>query len=97
MEELAELQKWYRAQCNEDWEHSFGISIDTLDNPGWKLSIDLEDTNLEGKEFEEIEIDYESKYHWLTCKTKDNKFLGFCGPLELTKMIKIFVVWANGN
>ena len=29
------LQKWYKSQCNGDWEHSFGIKIETLDNPGW--------------------------------------------------------------
>jgi len=25
------LQDWYLAQCNGDWEHEFGIKIDTLE------------------------------------------------------------------
>src|SRR4030095_11402014 len=43
---LAELERWYRARCNGDWEHSFGITICTLDNPGWSVSIQLTDTVL---------------------------------------------------
>ncbi len=43
---LAELQRWYLAQCNDDWEHSYGVTIETLDNPGWSVHIDLADTAL---------------------------------------------------
>ncbi len=41
------LQNWYASNCDGDWEHSFGIRIETLDNPGWLVTIDLEDTRLE--------------------------------------------------
>jgi hypothetical protein len=41
------LLKWYKSHCNGDWEHGRGIHLDTIDNPGWSLSINLEDT--EGK------------------------------------------------
>ena len=26
-----------KTQNKEDWEHLFGVKIDTLDNPGWSL------------------------------------------------------------
>ena len=42
------LQRWYVAQCDSEWEHSYGVSIDTLDNSGWTLRIDLAGTSLEG-------------------------------------------------
>ena len=29
------LQGWYMAHCDDDWEHSFGVTIETIDNPGW--------------------------------------------------------------
>lgn len=29
------LQKWYKSQCDGDWEHEYGIKIETVDNPGW--------------------------------------------------------------
>jgi hypothetical protein len=54
MNELQRLQDWYRAQCNEDGEHSFGVTIDTLDNPGWIIKIDLAETTLDGKFFEPV-------------------------------------------
>jgi hypothetical protein len=51
MSPLQELQKWYRSQCNGNWEHAWGIKIGTLDNPGWSLLINLADTDLANKAF----------------------------------------------
>ena len=31
---ISKLQDWYFSKCDEDWEHEFGVKIDTLDNPG---------------------------------------------------------------
>ncbi|MEH0820740.1 Imm53 family immunity protein [Micromonospora sp. CPCC 205714] len=42
------LQAWYATQCDGEWEHEFGIQIETVDNPGWSVSIDLGDTALSG-------------------------------------------------
>lgn len=46
------LAKWHRAQCNGDWEHMYGVTIETTDNPGWWVKIELDGTtaaNLTGK------------------------------------------------
>jgi hypothetical protein len=37
---LTWLMRWYLAECNGDWEHSYGVRVETLDNPGWSLKID---------------------------------------------------------
>lgn len=29
------LSNWHKLNCNGDWEHTYGIKIETLDNPGW--------------------------------------------------------------
>ena len=42
---LPALQDWYNARCDGDREHRYGIG--TTDNPGWRLSIDLEGTALQ--------------------------------------------------
>jgi len=42
------IQKWYKSQCNGDWEHEYGVKIETVDNSGWYVTINLMDTNLEG-------------------------------------------------
>ena len=46
-------QLCYLSRCDGDWEHSFGVVVETLDNPGWRLLVDLEGTGLEAKPFEE--------------------------------------------
>ncbi|MEU4549059.1 Imm53 family immunity protein [Nonomuraea dietziae] len=45
---LTSLQSWYASCCDDDWEHSYGVTIGTLDNPGWCMKIDLVDTSLAG-------------------------------------------------
>ncbi|MGT2440121.1 Imm53 family immunity protein [Bradyrhizobium betae] len=51
---LERLERWYAAQCNGDWEHTYGITIETLDNPGWSFKVELRDTYLSGRMFVEI-------------------------------------------
>jgi len=48
---LGELQAWFLAHCNDDWEHNNGVTITTLDNPGWWIEIDLTHTELETRSF----------------------------------------------
>jgi len=50
---LVQLPQRYRGQCDGDWEHSYGVKIETLDNPGWLVTIDLTDTTLGGVAAEE--------------------------------------------
>ena len=52
---LDDLRRWYVAHCDGDWEHTYGVNIGTLDNPGWSVEIDLRDTLLEGKPFDTVE------------------------------------------
>jgi hypothetical protein len=55
VEVLKWLENLYSSNCDGDWEHSYGIRIETLDNPGWAIRINLEDTVLEHKSFENVE------------------------------------------
>jgi hypothetical protein len=99
------LTRWYLAQCDEDWEHQYGVTIDTLDNPGWRLSVDLEGTPLEDRAFEPIcdNVDDQDAVHgpsgdfrWLICKREGQKFIGYGGPRDLGRLIRIFRTWAMG-
>ena len=47
MNQLTWLQSWFLEQCDGEWEHSYGVRVDTLDNPGWSLEIDLAGTALQ--------------------------------------------------
>jgi hypothetical protein len=89
------LQNWYYFQCDGDWEHEFGIKIDTLDNPGWTVSIDLVGTDCENKLFKEIDEQI-NENNWIQCEVKDGKFKGSGGPQNLSDIIKIFISWKDG-
>lgn len=32
------IDNFYRHYCNGQWEHDYGITIQTCDNPGWLLT-----------------------------------------------------------
>jgi hypothetical protein len=96
MSVLADLHKWYASNCDGDWEHTFGIEIGTLDNPGWAVTIDLEETNLEGKEFAPVR-DESSEDSWIDCRVAELKFRGVGDPAKLEEILRIFIDWAKSQ
>ncbi|MFP9468948.1 immunity 53 family protein [Pectobacterium brasiliense] len=96
MNELQEIQRWYQAQCNGKWEHAFGISIDTLDNPGWRVKIDLAETSLTDKPFTATSRGkHPEGSDWIFCKTEKLQFIGFCGVGNLAELLTIFLNWCR--
>lgn len=91
---LVALQRWYAAHCNGDWEHSFGVRIDTLDNPGWSLEVDLNGTELVARSFDGIDVERRDN-DWLRCSVEDGAFKCFGGPENLTEMLQRFLEWAK--
>src|SRR5690349_19605982 len=87
------LMRWYASQCNDEWEHSYGIEIGTLDNPGWSLKIDLNETALEGKPLAPISV--EDDVRWMAAKIEDARFVAHGGPLSLDDLIGLFRSWAT--
>ncbi|PLX78258.1 MAG: hypothetical protein C0616_15125 [Desulfuromonas sp.] len=102
MDVLTTLQQWYLSQCNEEWEHSRGISIGTLDNPGWLIEVDLAGTDLDGIPFTGRRYGIGDNGHpvgrnWLDCKVEGSKFRGYGGPEKLNELITVFLEWAQAN
>jgi hypothetical protein len=102
---LAWLTQWYLDQCDSDWEHSFGVKIDTLDNPGWSLKIDLRDTDLQAKPFNRVEHgepasdldEWRSLGSWCVADVKGDTFEVACGPLDLSSAIQVFRDWVESH
>jgi hypothetical protein len=94
--EIEELERWYEAQCDGDWEHEFGPRIETLDNPGWSIEIPLEGTLLEGRALPPVEV-RESERAWMFCQVSEGKFRGAGGPLMLGRMLRVFLDWARAE
>ena len=86
------LEEWYESQCDGDWEHEFGVTIETLDNPGWSLTIDLVGTECEGQPFDEIDWE-KNENNWIQCNIINNQFKGSGGPKNLQDLIQIFIDW----
>jgi Immunity protein 53 len=94
---LKRLQDWYVSQCDGGWEHTYGISIASLDNPGWKFKVDLTGTDLIGRTFDGILFEGKDKNDWYQCRIRNDDFEGHCGPNHLSDVIAIFLNWANGG
>lgn len=102
MNTIERLQKWYQSMCDGDWEHAYGVHIETLDNPGWHVAIEIKESDLEGKPFSVVEYGIEcgsesKDGNWISCSIKDGIFHGHGGPDKLEEMLTVFLDWAEKN
>jgi len=99
------LCQWYLAQCDSDWEHSYGVKIDTLDNPGWTIKIDLTDTQMQALSFERVEHgqigsdleEWQRSGSWWVARLEGQSFCVSCGPLDLSAAIGVFRRWVEAS
>ncbi|MGW1489962.1 immunity 53 family protein [Streptomyces sp. NPDC002402] len=94
--ELGWLQRWYESQCDGDWEHEWGVRIETLDNPGWTMRINLAETLLAGRTYGRTEF-RRSNSDWVMTKVSDDVFRASCGPLNLDEALRLFREWATSE
>ena len=90
------LTNWFKSNCNDDWEHIYQIKIETLDNPGWHITIDLMDTDLEGKNFQQVFL-HNNEKDWMICRVEKNIFHGDGDLDKLEKILEIFKNWQEEN
>lgn len=96
MSVLAEIQKWYASNCDGEWEEDQGVRVETLDNPGWSVTVDLFETNLEEREFAPVAC-HESEESWMECRVEGKQFRGFGDPGKLEEILRIFIDWAKSQ
>ena len=82
------LNTWYLAQVNGDWEHKYGISLETLDNPGWKLEI----TGADERKHLDIYIDNDDD-DWFFVKANEHSFTGTSSPNQLNNILQLALNW----
>ena len=90
--ELDWIQEWYRAQCDGVWEHSYGIKIETLDNPGWSVAIDSLGTAVEHVSMETVFRD-NGPDDWIRLEVKKEQFRGHGDPMRLNAILASFQAW----
>jgi immunity protein 53 of polymorphic toxin system len=89
-DELERVVRWYRAQCNGDWEHQNGIKLITLDNPGWSLDVNLTDTSAAGKALRKTTVERKQD-DWIFYEAEATLFRGRCGPGNLAELLTVFL------
>lgn len=97
-EGLQQLQSWFAEQCNGEWEHDHGISVQTTDNPGWWVKISLRGTSLEGKSFDEVkrgDLSLDPQPPWLHCYVEGETFNGAGDVTTLEEILDIFLEWSG--
>ena len=94
MTNISKLCDWYQVQCVNEWQEEYGVSISTLDNPGWSLKIDILKTNLIDKGFVEIKREV-SESDWFVARKNGAVFEAFGGTANLDQMIGVFLDWAG--
>jgi hypothetical protein len=102
MNSITWLQQWYYAQCNDLWEHQHGITIQSCDNPGWLVKIDLAGTAVQEMTMKEVgqlsavnHSGINGKHDWLHCKIEDGCFVGAGGPFCLMAICDVFRDWVE--
>lgn len=87
LDSITILQQWYECNCNNNWEHENGVKIESLDNPGWSISLDLTDTPLDGLIYsvnkQSINTD-----KWYSITVENNILKGFGN--DLSEIIQLF-------
>ncbi|MDZ4687168.1 MAG: immunity 53 family protein [Planctomycetaceae bacterium] len=100
MDLLSRLQKWYATQCDGEWEHQSGIQIQTLDNPGWMITINLVGTELHARPFQGISEGVDKGNHpvrprWIHCSLQNGVWQGASDETQLTRLLEVFLNWAE--
>ncbi|SIT29716.1 Imm53 family immunity protein [Achromobacter sp. MFA1 R4] len=82
------LQNWYTNKCDDVWEHSFGIEITNIDNPGWKVKITGTTSHIPFNiNIERCETD------WVIVNASDTVFEAFGGAANLSEILSLAVEW----
>lgn len=90
------ISTWFSSHCDGDWEHENIIKIETLSNPGWTITIDVNYTELD-----EIDIKLE-KYRasdddWYSFEIKKNTFRAGGDPSKLYFLLNKFKELVEAN
>jgi hypothetical protein len=88
---ISHLQDLVMGFSNGEWEHGPGISITTIDNPGWGIDICLNGTPLVELQIEEVSHN-RSEDDWIFIRTEMRAFekylMAACGPQNLEETLE---------
>ena len=90
------LDDWYQSQCDGSWEHSRGMRLESLDAPGWRLTIDLAGTTAANATPQSLNLDTPCG-EWIDCTISGERFQGSGDPRKLEQIIGVFRQWVDSS
>jgi hypothetical protein len=87
---LQGLTTWYQSHCDGLWEHGYGVTIKTLDNPGWHVKID----GKSGRKDITVKIDNDDD-DWLFITAGAETFRADGDPSRLEEMLERALKWVE--
>ncbi|WP_347253184.1 Imm53 family immunity protein [Leminorella grimontii] len=87
------FQHWYISKCDGVWEHSYGFTLDTIDNPGWRVILDGESNRRPITVKIPSAADFDDNDNWIVIDANDNKFEGHCSPQNLPIVLQYAKEW----
>ncbi len=88
------LQSWYRSQCDGEWEKTRGVTIESMETPGWMVTVDLSGTGLAGAPMKPLRIDHAAG-DWIECRVENGQFVGMGDPAKLLTILQVFEKWVD--
>lgn len=95
MNSIETIASWYKKNVRQDEPNTLIINIESLDNPGWWVTINLKGTDFEKETFSKIENE-KTQNDWIKLFVRTSKFEGFGDPFKLDTILKCFGTWING-
>jgi hypothetical protein len=100
---IARLVRWYAERCDGEWEHQHGVKLESLDNPGWLLEVDLGPGFPSGPDGvvgtdgdpPTAASGFVHGPSWLSCEVRNGRFVGAGDPSRLLELVERFLAWAD--
>lgn len=91
------LQNWFLEQCDGNWEHEQVIKMESLDNPGWNVEIDFNNTSIDIENDIPYKLFENGDNNWIGYQIKSNIFYGVGDPLKLNLILELFKELVTNN
>jgi hypothetical protein len=87
------LSEWYISHCDGIWEHGGGLSIESIDNPGWSVKLMGEDD----RKGADIQYNIESDIDWFDVRASSEEFIANGDSTKLAMLLDMAVAWISGK
>ena len=100
--DLSSIIEWYKLNCDGDWEQTYGVMLQTLDNPGWMLSVDLKNTGVDFAPEVLLMEGCDEQRHpqedsWIDCQIDELGYRGASDINQLSRLVDVFTEFISSK